>query len=280
MTFAPSARDHGIHWALLRPWWGMVALVAAIFSRLSTGVAAEFIWDDDAHLTAHKCIVAPLGFKAIWTTSEANYFPLVLTTWWIVHQIVGLDPVCRGSFPVFGVDWSNGSDQGGRELDAAAHFTAAHANLALLLGRSRDTLAEAIVHGETAVQLKPDEPEAHFHLANNLAQWPGRSVEAIAHYETVLKLKPDHIRAHINLGLAYARIPGRLTDAIRHYNAALELDPRSAIAHNNLAIAFAESGRLAEALVHFARAVELDPNYTAARDNLERLKARRPQAQP
>ena len=69
------------------------AFVIAIFLAYQPAWRAEFIWDDDAHLTAHKCIVGPLGFKEIWTTSEAHYFPLVLTTWWVVKQVFGLDPM-------------------------------------------------------------------------------------------------------------------------------------------------------------------------------------------
>jgi protein O-mannosyl-transferase len=70
----------------------LLLLVAGIFLIYQPAWNADFIWDDDAHLTAHKCIVGPLGFKEIWTTSEANYFPLVLTTFWLMNKLFGLDP--------------------------------------------------------------------------------------------------------------------------------------------------------------------------------------------
>ena len=54
---------------------------------------AGFIWDDDDHLTRNPCIVGPLGFGAIWTTSRAVYYPLVLTTFWVWHAIWGLNPL-------------------------------------------------------------------------------------------------------------------------------------------------------------------------------------------
>lgn len=54
---------------------------------------AGFIWDDDAHLTNNPCIVGPLGFSAIWTSSEATYYPLVLTTFSAVHALWGLNPL-------------------------------------------------------------------------------------------------------------------------------------------------------------------------------------------
>ena len=54
---------------------------------------AGFIWDDDQHLTANPCIVGPSGFADIWTSAEAYYYPLVLTTFWIIHQLAGLNPL-------------------------------------------------------------------------------------------------------------------------------------------------------------------------------------------
>lgn len=54
---------------------------------------AGFIWDDDSHLTENPCIVGPLGFGDIWTSSRAVYYPLVLTTFWIFHKIFGLNPL-------------------------------------------------------------------------------------------------------------------------------------------------------------------------------------------
>lgn len=54
---------------------------------------AGFIWDDDDHLTRNPCIVGPLGFADIWTSSQAVYYPLVLTTFWILHKFVGLNPL-------------------------------------------------------------------------------------------------------------------------------------------------------------------------------------------
>ncbi len=53
---------------------------------------AGFIWDDDVHLTANPCIVGPLGFKEIWTSSAAIYYPLVLTSFWLQHALWGLNP--------------------------------------------------------------------------------------------------------------------------------------------------------------------------------------------
>jgi hypothetical protein len=63
-------------------------ILAAFFPALSGG----FIWDDNTHLTANPCIVGPLGLREIWTTAAANYFPLVLTNFWVQHAFWGLTP--------------------------------------------------------------------------------------------------------------------------------------------------------------------------------------------
>ena len=65
-------------------------LIVAAYLRAMGG---EFLWDDDAHITANAVIVGPLGLKEIWTTSAANYFPLVLTNFWFQHALWGLNPV-------------------------------------------------------------------------------------------------------------------------------------------------------------------------------------------
>jgi protein O-mannosyl-transferase len=68
------------------------ALVAAVAVAYWGTLDGEFIWDDDLHVTANPTIVGPLGLKEIWTSARANYFPLVLTNFWIVRHLAGLDP--------------------------------------------------------------------------------------------------------------------------------------------------------------------------------------------
>lgn len=67
----------------------LLLTIAAYLPALRGG----FIWDDDAHLTENPCIVGPLGFKEIWTSSAATYYPLVLTSFWVQHALWGLNPL-------------------------------------------------------------------------------------------------------------------------------------------------------------------------------------------
>jgi len=75
-----------------RDWlWGFL-LVALVFIAYARAFNAGFVWDDESHLTQNPCILGPLGLKEIWTTTRAVYYPLVLTTFWALHRIVGLTP--------------------------------------------------------------------------------------------------------------------------------------------------------------------------------------------
>src|SRR5437868_13479316 len=78
-------------------WWvrlvGVLLLLLLVFLAYVRVGAAGFIWDDESHLTQNPCIIGPLGLADIWTSASAVYYPLVLTTFWILHDFVGLNPL-------------------------------------------------------------------------------------------------------------------------------------------------------------------------------------------
>src|ERR1051325_3284889 len=76
-----------------RSWLYAFFLAAIVLAAYAPALSAGFIWDDDAHLTNNPCIIGPLGFNEIWTTSQAYYYPLVLTSFWFLHKFVGLNPL-------------------------------------------------------------------------------------------------------------------------------------------------------------------------------------------
>jgi tetratricopeptide (TPR) repeat protein len=53
---------------------------------------ADFNWDDEAHITANPAVIGPQGLQDIWTSGKANYFPLTMTSFWVQHQLWGLEP--------------------------------------------------------------------------------------------------------------------------------------------------------------------------------------------
>jgi len=75
-----------------RDWFWALLLIAFVFIAYTQVFRAGFIWDDESHLTRNPCVIGPLGLKEIWTTAQAVYYPLVLTIFWALHKIVGLNP--------------------------------------------------------------------------------------------------------------------------------------------------------------------------------------------
>jgi tetratricopeptide (TPR) repeat protein len=78
-------------------WWlrltGALVLLLLVFLAYARVGDAGFIWDDEQHLTQNPVIIGPLGLTDIWTSASAVYYPLVLTTFWILHHFVGLTPL-------------------------------------------------------------------------------------------------------------------------------------------------------------------------------------------
>ena len=81
-----------------REWLWAFLLIALVFVSYARVFNAGFIWDDESHLTQNPCIVGPLGLKEVWTSARAVYYPLVLTTFWILHKVVGLITLAIPSF--------------------------------------------------------------------------------------------------------------------------------------------------------------------------------------
>ena len=76
-----------------RNWFWALLLIGFLFIAYAQVFRAGFIWDDESHLTRNPCVIGPLGVKEIWTTTQAVYYPLVLTTFWALHKFVGLNPL-------------------------------------------------------------------------------------------------------------------------------------------------------------------------------------------
>ncbi len=61
--------------------WGLflIGLVLIAYARVSH---AGFIWDDESHLTRRTRSLLGRRPEEIWTSPQAVYYPLVLTTFW------------------------------------------------------------------------------------------------------------------------------------------------------------------------------------------------------
>ena len=82
-------------------WFQALLLFVFVFIAYTQVFRAGFIWDDESHLTRNPCVIGPLGLKEIWTTAQAVYYPLVLTTFWVLHKFVGVNPLPYHALNVF-----------------------------------------------------------------------------------------------------------------------------------------------------------------------------------
>jgi protein O-mannosyl-transferase len=94
-------------------------------------------------------------------------------------------------------------------------------------------LNDAIIHLRTAVELRPDFPDAHYNLGTALFQ-KGDLDGAIEQWRTTLSIHPYDAGAHTSLGNALVQ-KGLFGEAADHYEKALQSEPDSILPLNNLA---------------------------------------------
>ena len=144
--------------------------------------------------------------------------------------------------------------------DAEAHNNLG--NVLKALGRLDKAEASYI----KALALNPRFAEAHGNLGITLQQM-GRLKEAEASYTRAIALKPGSVEALNNLGSVLREL-GRLEDAESSYKKAIALMPSFAEAHNNLGAIYNELGKLREAEASYSEAITLNPRYAVAHANL------------
>ena len=137
--------------------------------------------------------------------------------------------------------------------------------LGALLGQSGKKV-EAINANQTAVQLAPQDAEAHNNLGNTLQEL-GKLEEAEASLRLAIVLKPDLAEAHNNLGATLQEL-GRLEEAKNSYRQAIVLKPNFTEAHYNLGVVLKKLGKLEEAEASLRHSILLNPDYAEAHSNL------------
>ncbi len=127
-------------------------------------------------------------------------------------------------------------------------------------------LAEALAAMQKAVQLAPEDGEAHSNQGNTLQEL-GRLEEAEASCAKAIALNPNLPEAHYNLGNTH-KVLARLDEAEASYKKAIDLKPDYAEAYSNLGVTLYELGKLNEAEACYAKAIALKPNFAEAHHNL------------
>lgn len=75
--------------------WAAVVLIALTVVAYAPAFDAGYVWDDDAYVTENPHLEDGSGLFRIWFRLGSNtmYAPAVFTTFWIQHQLWGLDPL-------------------------------------------------------------------------------------------------------------------------------------------------------------------------------------------
>ena len=130
------------------------------------------------------------------------------------------------------------------------------------LGRNE----EALLPMQKAVELAPNDAQAHSNLGNTLS-YLGRLDQAEASFRRALKINKNFAEAHLNLG-ATLHDMGRLTEAETCYRRAIQIKPGLADAHYNLGNTLKSQNRLAAAEASYRKALQLEPGLIGAYSNL------------
>jgi TolB-like protein/Tfp pilus assembly protein PilF len=139
----------------------------------------------------------------------------------------------------------------------------AHAALGKVLFFSEIDLAGATREYKRAIELKPNDADAHHWFSNDSLAALGQFDEAIAEGKRSVELDPLSIVINADLGetFFYAR---RFDESVAQLRKTLEIDPTSFYVHYNLGIALQAKGDLSGAITEYEKAKQLSDNPTVA----------------
>ena len=122
----------------------------------------------------------------------------------------------------------------------------------------------AVMEGERAIALNPNDAEAYANLASTL-NCVGRAQEAVGLVEKAMRLNPRYPAFYLYvLGHAF-RLLGRTEEAITIQKRALARSPDFLVSHVALAVMYSESERAQEARTEAAEILRIYPHFSLER---------------
>ena len=132
----------------------------------------------------------------------------------------------------------------------------------------------AIQEYENALELNPNNAEAHIKLGFLFYNVKGMHKEGMAHFYKAIQLNPGDPRIHHDLGMALLH-QRKFDQAVKHLSEALRCMPdgldkqyNAVNMHHSLGQALFYKGKSKQAVVNFSEAVRLDPNNAEAHYSL------------
>jgi len=139
--------------------------------------------------------------------------------------------------------------------------------------RAGDT-DNAIQEYKNALELNPNNAEAHIKLGFLFYNVKGMHKEGMAHYYKAIQLNPGDPRIHHDLGMAllhqrkFDEAVKYLSEALRRMPDGLSIQYNAVNMHHSLGQALFYTGKSKQAFVHFSKALRLDPNNAEAHYSL------------
>lgn len=140
----------------------------------------------------------------------------------------------------------------------------AHIKLGFLFYNVKQMYEEGMAHYYKAIQLNPDDPRIYHDLGMALLH-QRKFDEAVKHLSQALRRMPDGLDKQYNAVNMHHNLgralfyTGKSKQALFHFSEAVRLDPNHAEAHYHLALALAEQRDLDQSLKHYSEAVRLKP---------------------
>ena len=161
-------------------------------------------------------------------------------------------------------DTDNAIQEYSRALELNPNNAEAHLRLGFLMYNARKMYKEGMEHYNQALKANPSDPRIHHDLGMALLH-QRQFDQAIKHLSEALRRMPNGLDKQYNpvgmhFSLALAfSYAGRSDEAITHFSEVVRLNPKNAPAHYRLAMAMAGQRDLAGSLKHYAVAVQLKP---------------------
>src|SRR3984957_15739007 len=127
----------------------------------------------------------------------------------------------------------------------------------------REALPLAEEASKKAVELDDSSSEAHMARGNTLSSdWKWK--ESGAEFRRAIELNPNNANAHYFYAFNYLMPNNQLDQALAEYRLALSSDPLASIVRTNYALTLMDAHRYTEARAEFDQILERDPNFPPA----------------